>query len=79
MKWAVTEKFQDYLYSSKLHVITDSNPLIYLVTSAKLSPTDHRWLSSLAAFDFDISYCCGKANGDADALSRIPITDKEGN
>ena len=43
---------------------TDSNRLTYLVTSANLSPTDHRWLSSLAVFDFEISYRRGEANGD---------------
>lgn len=37
LKWAVAEKFRDYLYGSKFQVITDSNPLTYLVTSAKLS------------------------------------------
>ena len=42
-------------YGYKFHVVTDSNPLTYLVTSAKLSATDHRWLSGLAAFDFTIT------------------------
>ena len=50
-----------------------------MVTSAKLSPTDHRWLSSLGVFDFEISYRCGKANGDADGLSRILVSGGEGN
>ena len=59
-------------------MITDSNPLTYLVTSSKLSPTDHRWLSSLAVFHFEISYRCGKANGDADGLSRIPVNGGDG-
>ena len=59
-------------------MITDSNPLTYLVTSAKLSPTDHRWLSLLAVFDFEISYRCGNANGDANRLSRIPVSGEEG-
>lgn len=40
---------------------------------------DHRWLSSLAVFNFKISYHCGKANGDADALSHISVSEGEGN
>ena len=75
----LNEKFWDYLYGSRFQVITNSNPLTYLVTSAKLSPTDHRWISSLAVFDFEISYRCCKANGDADGLSRIPVSGGEGN
>ena len=71
MKWAVTEKFRDYLYGRSFDVLTDSNPLTYLTTTAKLNATDHRWLSSLSTFDFTISYRAGKANGDADGLSRI--------
>ena len=46
--------------------------LTYLLTTAKLSATDHRWLSSLASFDFTIIYRVGKSNGDADGLSRMP-------
>ncbi|CAB3989530.1 Hypothetical predicted protein [Paramuricea clavata] len=72
LKWAVTEKFRSYLYGRKFHVITDSNPLTYLLTSAKLSTTDHRWLASLSTYDFTISYRAGKSCGDTDGLSRIP-------
>ena len=74
LKWAVTEKFRTYLYmyGRKFHVLTDSNPLTYLVTSAKLSATDYRWLSSLASFDFSISHQAGKVHSDADGLSRMP-------
>ena len=59
LKWAVAEKFRDYLYGFRFHVITDSNHLTYLVTSAKLSPADHRSLPSLVVFDFEISYHYG--------------------
>ena len=72
LKWAVSEKFHDYLYGRKCHVVTDSKPLTYLVTSAKLSPTHHRWLAALAPFDFTITYRRGQDNGDADGLSRMP-------
>ena len=55
-------------------MVTDGNPLKYLVTPAKLSATDHRWLSGLAAFDFMITYWAGKTHSDADGLSRVPYT-----
>ena len=48
--------------ASSTYFNTDSNPLMYLVTSAKLSATDHRWLPSLAAFDFSITYRAGKVH-----------------
>lgn len=52
MKWAITEKFQDYLYGKKFTVITDNNPLTYILSTAKLDATGHRWVAALAAFDF---------------------------
>lgn len=70
LKWAVTEKFSDYLYGTDITVVTDSNPLTYLLTSAKLDATGYRWLSSLSTFSFRLQYRAGKRNLDADALSR---------
>lgn len=72
LKWAVTEKFQDYLYGSPFHVVTDSNPLTYILTSAKLDATSYRWLAALSTFDFQLQYRAGKQNQDADGLSRRP-------
>nr|KAG5707461.1 hypothetical protein BaRGS_011965 [Batillaria attramentaria] len=77
LKWAVTEKFKDYLYGSKFTVITDNNPLTYVLTTAKLDATGHRWLAALAAYDFDIKYRPGEHNVDADTLSRLPGRDEE--
>ena len=74
LKWAVTEKFSDYLYGHKFVVYTDNNPLTYVLTSAKLDATGHRWVAALAAFDFNILYRPGKSNADADGLSRVPYT-----
>ena len=37
LKWAVCEKFHEYLYGTKpFEVFTDNNPLTYVLTSAKL-------------------------------------------
>jgi transposase InsO family protein len=70
LKWAVSEKFHEYLYGSECVIYTDNNPLTYVTTSAKLDATGHRWLATLAAYNFSIKYKCGKSNSDADALSR---------
>lgn len=72
LKWSVTEKFQDYLYGATFTVVTDSNPLTYILTSAKLDATGHRWLAALATYSFKLLYRAGKQNLDADALSRRP-------
>lgn len=72
LKWAVTTKFSDYLYGGEFTVITDSNPLTYILTSAKLDATSYRLLSSLSTFNFKIQYRAGKQNQDADGLSRRP-------
>ena len=71
LKWAVTEKFHDYLYGGKFEVHTDNNPLTYILTTAKLDATGQRWVASLANYDFSLHYRSGKQNIDADSLSRI--------
>lgn len=70
LKWSVTEKFHDYLYGSNFTVVTDSNPLTYVLTSAKLDAAGHRWLAALSTYSFKMQYRAGKQNFDADALSR---------
>lgn len=69
LKWAMTEKFREYLLGNKCVVYTDNNPLSHL-SSAKLAATEQRWAAQLASFDFEIKYRSGKSNTNADALSR---------
>lgn len=52
--------------------MTDSNSLSYILTSAKLDATGHRWLAALSTYSFKLLYRTGKQNRDADALSRHP-------
>ncbi|KAL1281970.1 hypothetical protein QQF64_000773 [Cirrhinus molitorella] len=69
LKWAMVEKFREYLLGHKCIVFTDNNPLSHLAT-AKLGATEQRWAAELAAFDFELRYRSGRSNGNADALSR---------
>ena len=77
LKWALCDKFHDYLYGNTFEVRTDNNPLTYVTTTAKLDVTSHRWLASLSNYNFSLSYRRGKANNDADGLSRRPYAVKE--
>ena len=63
LKWAVTEKFRDYLYGNTFTVCTDNNPLTYVLISAKLDATGHRWLASLGTYNFQLKYKSGNTNG----------------
>ena len=36
LKWAVVEKFHEYLYWSTFDLYTDNNPLMYMIVTAKL-------------------------------------------
>ena len=71
LKWAVTEKFRDYLLGSKFTVYTDNNSPSIFQTS-KLGASQINWLSKLALFDFNIIYRLGKMHQAADALSQHP-------
>lgn len=72
LKWSIVEKFQDCLYENTFTVVTDNNPLTYVLKSAKLDAASYRWLAALSTFDFNIRYRAGKSNQDADGLSRWP-------
>ena len=71
LKWAITDKFHGYLYGSEFQVYTDNNPLTYVLTTAKLDATGHRWFAALSNYTFSIIYKPGKGHHDADVLSHI--------
>lgn len=73
LKWAITERFRDYLFHAPhFTVYSDNNPLTYVTKSAKLNATGHRWVAELADYRFTLKYRPGTANRDADFLSRRP-------
>jgi len=78
LKWAITERFRDYLYHAPhFTVYSDNNPLTYILTTARLDSARHRWVAELADYNFDIRYKPGRLNGDADGLSRMPLDERQ--
>ena len=71
LKWAVTDKFREYLLGSRFVVYTDNNPLTYLFKTKKLSSLEHRWANALAPFNFEFKFRSGSTNIQADILSRL--------
>ncbi|KAK3521121.1 hypothetical protein QTP86_021290, partial [Hemibagrus guttatus] len=73
LKWAVCEKFAHWLKGTTFTVLTDNNPLTYIMSKPKLDACEQRWVSKLAPFDFDLKYIPGTQNIPADLLSRRPF------
>jgi hypothetical protein len=65
-------KFRQYLVGSKFVVKMDHNSLKYFLDQKDLSERQHKWVSKIQAFDFDIENFKGKRNVVAYALSRSP-------
>ena len=76
LKWAVTEQFHEYLSpygknKNEFVVCTDNNPLTYVFSSTRLEAASHRWVASLADYNFSLEYQEGKDNMVTDFLSRV--------
>ena len=72
LKWAITDRFHEYLYGGTFDVFTDNNPLTYILSSAKLDACGQRWVASLGPYNFRVHYNPGRQNTVADSLSWIP-------
>ena len=71
LKWAITDRFHEYLYGAIFDVFTNNNPLTYILSTAKLDAMGHRWVASMGPYNFTLHYKPSKLNNDADTLSRI--------
>ena len=83
-KWGITEReayaivwsinyFRSYLLGNKFELFTDHRPLVYLRTLKNPSPMIARWLLQLEEYDYTVTYREGKANSNADVMSRLII------
>ena len=71
LKWAIMEQFREYLQYRPFTVLTDNNPLTYILKTPNLDALGHRWVAALASYNMTIKYLKGSDNKVADALSRI--------
>lgn len=72
--YAITEavkKWRQYLVGRKFRVFTDHHSLKHLLTQTIQTPAQHKWVSKLLGYDFEVHYKPGKENHVADALSRM--------
>ena len=42
LKWAITDKFHEYLYGAEIQVFTHNNPLTSILKTEKVDATGHR-------------------------------------
>ena len=66
------KKLHPYLHGRQFTILTDHKPLNYILNTKDSTGKLCRWSLYLQAYDFVIEYRPGKANGNADGLSRIP-------
>lgn len=72
------QKHHQYIYGRSFTLKTDHKPLVFIFGPKGGIPQTaasrlQRWAAKLAAYDFKIKYVASKCNGNADALSRLPL------
>lgn len=76
--WA-TKYFRPYLFGRKFKILTDHKPLQWIMSLKEPNSRLTRWRLKLSEFNFTVVYKKGKANTNADALSRVEIFNEETN
>ena len=74
------KKFYQYIYGRKFTLVTDHRPLIAMFGPGQATPSLAanrlaRWALLLSQFDYNIEYRRTAHHGNADALSRLPVSD----
>ncbi|KAG5862546.1 hypothetical protein JTB14_025218 [Gonioctena quinquepunctata] len=74
--WA-TKYFRSYLFGKNFKIMSGHRPLQWLFSLKDANSKLVRWRLKLGEFDYKVVYKKGKANTNADALSRVEINTKE--
>jgi hypothetical protein len=67
--------FRPNLYGRKFTVVTDHRPLVWIFNVKDPSSRLLRWRLKLKEYEYNIVYKRGSSNTNADALSRIHVTE----
>ena len=73
------KKFHEYTYGRRFTLVTDHKPLLAILGPKKGVPTlaaarMQRWALILAAYDYDLLFRPTGEHGNADMLSRLPLS-----
>ena len=74
MVWAVGY-FRPYLHGRKFKVVTDHNPLKWLMEVRTQNQRLARWALKMQGFDMEVEYRAGRKHKDVDMLSRLDISE----
>jgi len=69
--------FHPYLHGLKFKLVTDHQPLTWLMTKQDLVNQHARWAMMLQQYDFTIEHRPGANHQNADALSHFPLASEE--
>ena len=71
-------KFHRYIFGRRFLLYSDHKPLIHIFGESRSVPVMasarlQRWALTLSSYTYNIKYKSGKNQGNADALSRLPL------
>jgi hypothetical protein len=72
--WGCTY-FRQYLYGRKFTIVTDRCPLTWICSVKDPTSRLLRWRLKLEEYEYKVKYKKGSSNTNADALSRIHVTE----
>lgn len=71
---SAVKKWRHYLLGRHFRIYRDHRSLKELLTQTIQTPAQHKWLTKLLGFDYEIVHTPGNTNVVADALSRVDTT-----